>query len=179
MTGSLHMGWGASSQPYKVLSINEMSDVFEIQRLSAGIDGACSLGTWWPEYWIMGRAARCGRGNSISYPGSGEMSSRPHQDVEYIPLDSGPGEPSLTRRTFASAKYAGHLFLAAVFFTGIVVGGGIGRWFKVPHVIKSLIPSPIGLEPTHYEPVVTLFDSFTDMCVSQVFVCQRNSLTSC
>ena len=92
------------------------------------------------------------------------MSSR-HQDVEYIPLDSGPTEPNLTRRTSVSAKYAGHLFLAALFFTGIFVGAGICRWFTVPTVITTLIPSSVVLDPVHYEPVVTLFDSFVDMCV--------------
>lgn len=96
------------------------------------------------------------------------MSSR-LQDVEYIPLeDSGPNEPSFTRRPVASAKYAGRLFLAAVFFAGILLGGGIGRWFTIPNVITTLIPSSIVLEPTHYEPVVTIFDSFVDMCVSVV-----------
>jgi hypothetical protein len=142
------------------------------QRLTEGIDSvrifdgaSVPFRTWWPgiSHRIMGLDG--GGGSSIKYPGTEEMSSRPHQDVEYIPLDSGPSEPGLTRRPVASAKYAGHLFLAAVFFTGIVVGGGIGRWLKVPHVITTLIP-PISLESPHYEPVVTLFDSFIDMCVS-------------
>ena len=94
------------------------------------------------------------------------MSSR-HHDVEYIPLDPGPDDPSLTRRsTFASAKYAGHLFLSTVLFAGILIGGGIGRWVAVPNVITSLVPSTVILNPVHYEPVVTIFDSFVDLCVS-------------
>jgi hypothetical protein len=93
------------------------------------------------------------------------MSSQ-HQDVEYIPLDSGPGEPTLPRRPLASAKYAGHLFLAAVLFAGILVGGGVGRWFTIPNTITNLIPSSIILKPVHYEPVVTILDAFVDMCVS-------------
>ena len=86
--------------------------------------------------------------------------------MEYIPLDSGPGESSSTRRPFASAKYVGHLFLAAVLFAGVLVGGTIGRWVTTPDVITIEVPSTVVLEPTHYEPVVTLFDSFIDMCVT-------------
>ena len=93
------------------------------------------------------------------------MSSR-HHDVEYIPLDPGPTEPNLTRRPFVSAKYAGNFFLAAAFFVGIIVGGGIGRWSTVPTLITTVIPTSVVPEPVHYEPVVTLFDSFIDMCVS-------------
>lgn len=104
------------------------------------------------------------RGRVRSRFGSGEMSSRPH-DVEYIPLDSGPNEPNLTPRPLASAKYAGRLFLAALFFAGVLVGGGIGRWFTAPKIITNLIPPAIVIEPVHYEPVVTLFDAFVDMCV--------------
>ena len=99
----------------------------------------------------------------------GGMSSR-HQDVEYIPLDSGPTEPTAARRTFASAKYAGQLFLAAIFFTAIFVGVGVGRWFKVPNVITTLIPSSIVVDPVDYGSVVTLYDSFVDMCVSACFL---------
>lgn len=93
------------------------------------------------------------------------MTSR-HHDVEYIPLDPDPGNPNPTPRPFASAKYAGHLFLAAVLFAGILIGGGIGRWATVPHVITTLVPSTVILNPVHYEPVVTIFDSFVDLCVS-------------
>lgn len=93
------------------------------------------------------------------------MASR-HHDVEYIPLDSGPGDPSpITRRSFVSAKYAGHLFLAAVLFAGVLVGGGIGRWAAVPNVITTLIPSTAATNTVHYEPVVTIFDSFIDLYV--------------
>ena len=89
----------------------------------------------------------------------------PHHDVEYIPLDSGPADQNLTRRPLASAKYAGHLFLSAVFFAGILIGGGVGRsWATVPNVITRT-PSTIVPNPVHYEPVVTIFDSFTDLCV--------------
>jgi hypothetical protein len=96
-----------------------------------------------------------------------------HQDVEYIPLDSGPGEPSSTHRSFASAKYAGHLFLAAVLFAGVLVGGALGRWVTAPNVITTQIPSTVVLEPVHYEPVVTLLDSFIEMCVANTFYRQR------
>jgi hypothetical protein len=92
------------------------------------------------------------------------MSSR-HHDVEYIPLDSSPGDPNPTHRPLASAKYAGHLFLAVVLFAGILIGGGIGRWATVPNVITTLVPSTVTLDPVHYKPVVTIFDSFTDLCV--------------
>ena len=96
------------------------------------------------------------------------MGSRHHDDVEYIPLDSGPGEPSSSRtRPFASAKYAGHLFLAAVLFAGVLVGGTFGRWVTTPNVIITQVPSTV--EPVHYEPVVTLLDSFIDMCVTKSF----------
>lgn len=98
-----------------------------------------------------------------------------HQDVEYIPLDSDPGEPSATRRSFASAKYAGHLFIAAVLFAGVLVGGGIGRWVTVPKVITVF--STVVPEPVHYEPVVTLLDAFIDMCVLNPFP-QVDLLTS-
>jgi len=91
------------------------------------------------------------------------MSSR-HQDVEYIPLDS--GQPSPARRPFASAKYAGHLFLATILFAGVLVGGAIGRWFIGPNVITTEIPSSVVPEPVQYEAVVTLLDSFVDMCVT-------------
>ena len=97
------------------------------------------------------------------------MSSR-HHDVEYIPLDSGPGEPSPARRPFASAKYAGHLFLAAVLFAGVLVGGTFGRWVTSPNVITIQVPSTVIPEPVHYEPVVTLLDSFIDMCVTIPFI---------
>ena len=90
------------------------------------------------------------------------MSSR-HQDVEYIPLDSGSVEPTVTRRSFSPAKYTGHLFLATVFFTGILVGGGISRSLTVPNVIKTLIPSSVVQDPV--EPVVTIFDAFVDVYV--------------
>ena len=90
------------------------------------------------------------------------MSSQRH-DVEYIPLDSGPGEPNPTHRPFASAKYIGHLFLAAALFTGVLIGGGIGRWATAPNVITTLVPSTV--EPVKFEPVLTLFDSFVDLCV--------------
>jgi len=96
------------------------------------------------------------------------MMSPRHHDVEYIPLDPGPGDPTnLTRRsTFVSAKYAGHLFLSTVLFAGILIGGGIGRWVAVPNVITSLVPSTVILNPFHYKPVVTVFDSFIDLCAS-------------
>jgi len=87
------------------------------------------------------------------------MSSR-HQDVEYIPLDT--GEPSHTPRALASAKYAGHLFLAAFFFAGILAGGGIGRWLTAPNITVIPIPAP-PQEPVHYDPVMTLLDSFVDI----------------
>lgn len=93
------------------------------------------------------------------------MSSQ-HQDVEYIPLDSDPSEPSFAPRSFASAKYAGHLFLATVLFAGVLVGGAIGRWATVPNVITVVPSTGVVPEPVHYEPVVTLLDSFIDMCVS-------------
>lgn len=91
-----------------------------------------------------------------------------HQDVEYIPLDT--SEPTPTRRPFASAKYAGHLFLAVVLFSGILVGGAISRWATEPEVITTEVPSTVVLEPVHYEPVVTLLDSFINMCVTSHFL---------
>lgn len=95
------------------------------------------------------------------------MTSR-HHDVEYIPLDSsGPGDSNLSHRPFASAKYAGHLFLAAVFFAGVVVGGGVGRWATIPDVVIAHIPSAVN--PFKFEPVVTVFDSFVDLYVSSPF----------
>ena len=97
------------------------------------------------------------------------MSPR-HEDVEYIPLDSGPGgHPSATHRSFASAKYAGHLFLAAVLFAGVSVGAAIGRWATTPDVITTEVPSTVVLEPVHYDPVVTLLDSFIDLYVNNGF----------
>jgi len=92
------------------------------------------------------------------------MSSH-HRDVEYIPLDSGPGEPNVTRRPFASAKYLGHLFLAAVLFAGALIGGGIGRWATTPNIITTIVPSTADHEPVHFEPILTIFDSFLDLCV--------------
>ena len=100
------------------------------------------------------------------------MTSR-HHDIEYIPLDSsGPNAP---RRSLASAKYATHLFLAAVFFAGALIGGGIGRWATIPSVITSFIPSTVIVGPVQYKPVVTIFDSFVDLYVSTSFL--MNSLT--
>ena len=97
------------------------------------------------------------------------MASR-HHDVEYIPLDPGPGEPSTApRSSFASAKYAGHLFLAAVLFAGILVGAGIGRWTTVPNVVTTIVPPVVVSDPVHYDPVVTIFDSFVDMYASTLF----------
>jgi len=90
------------------------------------------------------------------------MTSR-HHDLEYIPLDSGPGDQNPIPRPLASARYAGYLFLAAVFFAGILIGGGVGRWVTVPNVITTLIPSTATPNPVHYEPVVTIFDSFADL----------------
>ena len=84
------------------------------------------------------------------------MGSR-HHDVEYIPLDSSPIEPTATHRSFSPAKYAGRLFFAAAFFAGILVGEWIGRSSTLPNVIKTLIPSPV---------TATIFDAFVDMYVS-------------
>jgi hypothetical protein len=97
------------------------------------------------------------------------MTSR-HHDIEYIPLDSSdPGDPPhAPRRSFASAKYAGHLFLAAVFFAGVFVGGGVGRWATIPDV-TAYIPSTVTANPVRFTPVVTVFDSFVDLYVSSSF----------
>lgn len=104
------------------------------------------------------------------------MTSR-HHDIEYIPLDSSsPSDPNAPRRSFASAKYAGHLFLTTVFFAGVLVGGGIGRWATIPSVITNFIPSTVIVEPVQYKPVVTIFDSFVDLYVSTSFLLM-NSLT--
>ena len=93
--------------------------------------------------------------------------SSPHHDVEYIPLDSGPpGEAPHRRRPFASARFAGQLFLAAALFAGVLVGGLFGRWFTAPDVIVTEVPSTVIVEPVHYEPVVTILDSFVGMCVT-------------
>ena len=106
------------------------------------------------------------------------MSSR-HQDVEYIPLDSAPPseEQNSARRPVLSAKYAGRLFLTAVFFAGILLGAILGRSFTaLPTIITPPIPS--------YEPLVTILDSFVDMCASAhsvhsspshffIFLCQQ------
>ena len=88
------------------------------------------------------------------------MSSR-HQDEspEYIPLDDSQ-EQSSTRRTVLSAKYAGRLFLTALFSVGILLGGVVGRSFATPR-LPSLISTPI----SSYQPVVTILDSFVDMYV--------------
>jgi len=103
------------------------------------------------------------------------MASR-HHDVEYIPLDSGPGEAAPTRRPVASAKYAGHLFLAAALFAAVLVGGTFGRWVTSPNVIITQVPSTV--KPVHYDPVVTLLDSFIDMCVTKSF-CPVRSADAC
>ena len=83
----------------------------------------------------------------------------PHHDVEYIPLDSGPGEAPPRRRPLASTRFAGRLFLAATLFAGVLVGGIFGR----------LVPSTVFVGPFHYGPVVTILDSFVGMCVTCPF----------
>ena len=61
------------------------------------------------------------------------MSPR-YKNVEYIPFDSDPsGHPSATRCSFASAKYAGHLFITVIWFTGVSVGAAIG----LPHLMTN------------------------------------------
>jgi len=63
-----------------------------------------------------------------------DLDRPPHMRVPRLGLEVRGTPDSPTRRTFASAKYAGRLILTAIFFIGVFVGGIFGRWVTTPKV---------------------------------------------
>ena len=93
--------------------------------------------------FVDGKAVECaGSGDEESKDAKREEESdristgaRHHDDVEHIPLDSGPGKLSPSRtRPFASVNFAGHLFLTAILFAGVFVGGTFSRSVTTPNI---------------------------------------------